>query len=97
MTTGTRVPRRRWYTLAAIAASIVAIVFATVGDGVEVADADGPRRVIVDLGHQLVWALLAGAFAVAAVRNRWGRVSQTLAVAAGILYLLFLFAVFLWP
>ena len=97
MTTGTRVRRRLWYILAAVAASIVAIVFATVGDGVEVADADGPRRVIVDLGHQLVWALLAGAFAVAAVRNRWGRVSQTLAVAAGILYLLFLFAVFLWP
>lgn len=97
MTTGMRVRRRLWYILAAVAASIVAIVFATVGDGVEVADADGPRRVIVDLGHQLVWALLAGAFAVAAVRNRWGRVSQTLAVAAGILYLLFLFAVFLWP
>ena len=97
MTTGTRVPRRRWYKLAAVAASIVAIAFATVGDGVEVADAAGPRRLVVDLGHQLVWALLAGAFAVAAVRSRWGRISQTFAVAAGILYLLFLFAVFLWP
>ncbi|MBD3756819.1 MAG: hypothetical protein IE924_01770 [Microbacterium sp.] len=97
MTTGSRRPRRRWYTLAAVAASIVAIVFSTVGDGVEVADAAGPRRLVVDLGHQLVWALLAGAFAVAAVRSRWGRVSQTFAVAAGILYLLFLFAVFLWP
>ncbi|WP_312676592.1 hypothetical protein [Microbacterium sp.] len=97
MTPSPEVPRRRWYALGAIAAAVVAIVFATIGDGVEVADATGLRRLVVDVGHQLVWALLAGAFAVAAARGRWGRIAQTLAVAAGILYLLFLFAVFLWP
>ncbi|HYP73616.1 MAG TPA: hypothetical protein VEP72_05955 [Microbacterium sp.] len=90
-------PRRRWFTLAAVVAAVVAVVFSTVGDGVEVPDATGVRRVIVDLGHQAVWALLAGAFAAAAARGRWGRPSQVLAVAAGILYLVFLSAVFLWP
>ena len=90
-------PRRRWFTLAAVVAAVVAVVFSTVGDGVEVPDATGARRVIVDLGHQGVWVLLAGALAAAATRGRWGRPSQVLAVGAGILYLVFLSAVFLWP
>lgn len=98
MTAGTSAPRgrRRWYLAAALGASAVAILFATVGDGVEVPDATGFRRVVLDVGHQLVWALLGGAFAVAAARGRWSGVSQALAVAGGVTYAFFLFAVFLW-
>ena len=89
--------RRRWFTVAAVVAAGVAVVFSTVGDGVEVPDATGARRVVVDLGHQIVWALLAGSFAIAAIRGRWSAASQVPAVAAGAVYALFLFAVFLWP
>ncbi|MGC4152268.1 MAG: hypothetical protein QM628_04230 [Propionicimonas sp.] len=88
---------RLWCSLGAAAASVIAVVFLTVGDGVEVADAQGFRRVVVDWGHTSVWVLLAMAFTIAAVRSRWSPASQAPAVAAGVLYLVFLFAVFLWP
>lgn len=90
-------PRRAWFAAAAAASALIATVFATVGDGVEVPTASGVRAVVIDAGHTLVWLLLALAFLSAAVRGRWGRLSQVLALAAGGLYLLFLSAVFLWP
>ncbi len=98
MTADTSVPRRRrlWYLVAALGASAVAILFATVGDGVDVPDATGLRRVVLDTGHQLVWVLLGGAFAVAAARGRWSGVSQALALGGGVVYVVFLVAVFLW-
>jgi hypothetical protein len=96
-TTGppTRRPRVL-YSLASAAALVVTVVFSTVGDGVDVPDAAGLRRVIVDGGHIGVWALLTVAFAIAAVRGRWGRVSNGIALAAGALYAVFLIAVFVW-
>jgi hypothetical protein len=84
------------FSLAAAIALVVTVVFATVGDGVDVPDAVGLRAVVVDGGHTAVWALLTVAFAIAAVRGRWGRVSNGVAVAAGILYAVFLIAVFVW-
>lgn len=74
----------------------MAAIFATIGDGVEV-DADGIRKLVVDYGHTAVWVLLALALLLAAVSGRWGRASGVLASIALALYLLFLFAVFLWP
>lgn len=88
--------RRVAFSLAAAVALVVTVVFATIGDGVEVPDAAGLRAVVVDSGHTAVWALLTVAFAIAAVRGRWGRVSNGFAVAAGILYAVFLIAVFVW-
>jgi hypothetical protein len=89
--------KRPLFALAALGAAAVTAVFATVGDGVEVPDASGLRALVVDAGHTAVWALLALAFAIAAVRGRWTRVSNGIAIAAGILYLVFLVAVFVWP
>lgn len=89
-------PKRRWlYAAAAAAAGAVVVLFSTVGDGVEVPGATGAVRLIIDAGHQTVWGLLALAFAAAAIRGRWGRVAQVLAVSAGVAYLAFLAAVFL--
>ena len=88
--------RRLWFTMAAIAAAAVATVFATIGDGVDVPDADGPRAVVIDAGHTTVWVLLAAAFALAAVRGRWGRVSNGVALTGGAVYVAFLLAVFVW-
>lgn len=88
--------RRGPYAIAAAVALAVTAVFATVGDGVDVADATGLRRLVVDTGHVGVWALLAVAFAIATARARWGRVSNGIAIAAGILYVVFLVAVFVW-
>lgn len=85
------------YALATLTALAVTLVFATAGDGVDVAEAEGVRRVVVEFGHTLVWVLLTIAFAVAATRSRWTGASKTFAAAAGILYALFLIAVFLWP
>lgn len=85
------------FAAAAVGALAVTVVFGTIGDGVEVSDADGLRKVIVDFGHLLVWVLLTIAFTIAAVRGRWSTPSQVAAITAGALYALFLFAVFLWP
>ena len=81
---------------AAAVALVVTVVFATVGDGVEVPEATGLRAVIIDRGHTVVWILLTLAFAVATVRGRWSRTAGGLAVAAGLMYAVFLLAVFLW-
>jgi hypothetical protein len=87
---------RALFGAAATIALVVTVVFATVGDGVEVAAATGLRAVVVEGGHTLVWALLAIAFAIATVRARWSRLSKGLAIAAGITYAVFLIAVFVW-
>ncbi|AQP43539.1 hypothetical protein [Tessaracoccus flavus] len=87
---------RRWvYAAAAAAAAVIAIVFTVVGDGVAATESAGWLGVVVDWGHQLVWALLAAAFTVAAVRDGWTKPSQILAVGALALYAAFLAAVFL--
>lgn len=87
---------RALYGAATAVALVVAVVFATVGDGVEVADATGLRATVIDGGHTLVWMLLAVAFAIATVRARWTRLSNAIAIAAGIVYAAFLIAVFVW-
>lgn len=89
--------RRPLFAVAAVVAAAVTTVFATVGDGVEVPDASGMRAIIVEAGHTAVWGLLTIAFAIAAFRGRWSRASNGVAMAAGILYLVFLAAVFVWP
>lgn len=93
-----RTPRnpRLLYALAAAAALVVAVVFGTAGDGVEVPEATGLRAFIIDGGHTLVWVLLTIAFAIAAVRGSWVRTAGAIAVAAGVVYAVFLVAVFLW-
>lgn len=85
---------RTWFTVGAAAAGVVAVVFATVGDGVAVDDATGVRKVVVDHAHTLVWVLLALALGAAAVAGRWTALSQVLAAAAGITYGTFLLSVF---
>ncbi|MDT0143596.1 hypothetical protein [Microbacterium sp. PRC9] len=90
-------PRARGLFGAATAvALVVAVVFATIGDGVEVAEATGLRAAVIDGGHTLVWVLLTVAFAIATVRARWSRLSNAIAIAAGITYALFLVGVFVW-
>ncbi|MBK8446331.1 MAG: hypothetical protein IPL41_06520 [Micropruina sp.] len=89
---------KRWpFALAAVASLAVTAAFATVGDGVDVPAATGVRRLIVDAGHTVVWALLCAAFTIAAWRRSWTTASQVLAVSAGITYAAFLYAVLLWP
>lgn len=87
---------RTMYGIAAAVALLVTVIFATLGDGVDVREASGLRGVIVDDGHTLVWVLLTVAFAIATVRARWTRLAGAVAVAAGIVYAVFLVAVFLW-
>jgi peptidoglycan/LPS O-acetylase OafA/YrhL len=80
--------RRGAFAVGAVLAGIVALVFATVGDGVE-ADGDGVRGLVVEHAHTAVWALLTGALALAAVRGRWRSASSALAWAALAVYLVF--------
>lgn len=87
---------RALYGAGTAVALTVTVVFATVGDGVAVAEATGIRWIIVEFGHTLVWVLLTTAFAIATVRGRWGRLSNGIAVAGGAAYLAFLIAVFVW-
>lgn len=90
-------PRRArlLFSVAAVVSLGVTVVFTFVGDGVDIPHATGLQGAIVDLGHTVVWALLTLAFGAAAARGRWARGSNAVAVAAGILYLVFLVAVFL--
>jgi hypothetical protein len=73
----------------------VAVVLATIGDGVDTGDATGVRRLLLDHGHTLTWLLLALALGNAAVRDAWGPTSKVLAVGAAVSYVLFLAAVLL--
>ncbi|MDQ7992828.1 MAG: hypothetical protein AAGC63_06610 [Propionicimonas sp.] len=79
----------------AVIATVVAVVFATVGDGVIVPEATGVRGFVIDYAHTAVWVLLAVALGTAASRGRWTPWAGRLAVAALVLYLGFLAAVFL--
>ncbi|MCR6688691.1 hypothetical protein [Cellulomonas sp.] len=86
---------RRWpFVLGGVGALVVAAVFATVGDGVDVPEANGLRGAVVEHAHTVTWALLAAALLNAARRPGWDRLSQTLAVAGGASYAGFLAAVF---
>lgn len=91
-------PRRTrvLFSAAAALALVVTMIFATIGDGVEAAEATGLRAVVVEFGHTLVWALLTVAFTIAAVRGAWTRLAGGVAVAAAVAYVAFLSAVFLW-
>lgn len=82
------------YSLAAAVALVITVVFSTIGDGVDVPEATGLRSFAIEGGHTAVWVLLTVAFAIAAVRARWNRVSNIVAVAAGVVYAAFLIAVF---
>jgi hypothetical protein len=88
---------RLWFGLAALAALVVTIVFLTIGDGVDVVEATGVRMFVVEYAHTAVWGLLTVAFAAAAWAGEWRRLSNATAVAAGVLYAVFLFAVLFWP
>lgn len=89
--------RRRWFfTAAAGVAGIVTVVFATLGDGVDI-PAEGWAGIVIDYGHTAVWALLSAAFAVAAVRGGWQRISGVLAGIALAVYVLFVVLVLLGP
>lgn len=82
---------RRLWVAAAVLAAGVAILFATVGDGVGPdPSATGWRRTVLEHGHTLVWMLLAGALTWAAVAGRWARASSLLAGAALACYAVFL-------
>lgn len=83
--------RRRWFALGAVGATTVAVVFATVGDGVD-ETADGIRGVLLDHGHTAVWVLLAVALAAAAAAGHWTRAAGGVATAALVLYVAFLAA-----
>jgi hypothetical protein len=89
----TEQPRRRpWFWAGAVGAAIVATIFATIGDGVDV-QAPGWRGLVVDHAHTAVWVLLAGAAGVAALQGRWSRTAGGLATAALALYVVFLLVV----
>lgn len=85
-------PKRGWFIVGGAVASLVAVVFAVVGDGVQTTGGSGIRAVVADYGHTLVWVLLALAFGVAALSGVWGKASARLAVSAGLLYVGFLLA-----
>ncbi|WP_293781467.1 hypothetical protein [uncultured Aeromicrobium sp.] len=91
-----RLRAEKFYGLGTAVALTVTVIFATAGDGVKIVEASGLRRVVVDGGHTLVWLLLTIAFAIATAKRRWGRVSNSTAITAGVVYAVFLFAVFVW-
>lgn len=92
--TGTRTSRIR-YGLCTAGALTIAVVFSTIGDGVDVPEATGLRALAVNLGHSVVWMLLTVAFAIATALARWSRVSNVIGIAAGVTYVVFLAAVFI--
>lgn len=81
------------FALAALAASMIAVVFLVLGDGVD-SSADGWRGPVLEYGHAAVWLLLAAGLAVAAARQRWSRASSVLCAMAGVGYLAFLTTLF---
>ncbi|WP_344458304.1 hypothetical protein [Actinocorallia aurantiaca] len=58
--------------LGAVAAAVVTVVFATIGDGVG-DEAPGLRGAVLEYGHTAVWGLLTAALAVTAADRgpRW--------------------------
>jgi hypothetical protein len=72
-----------------VVAGSVAVVFATIGDGVA---SDGEGNVVLEHGHAGVWVLLCAALGWAALVGRWQRVSSLLATCALLLYGTFLVA-----
>jgi len=83
---------RGLFAAAALVAAAVTVVFATIGDGVEVS-AQGWAAPVIDYGHTIVWALLTAALGAAALTGRWTRASGVMAGAALAVYGLFLLAV----
>ncbi|WP_062518934.1 hypothetical protein [Demequina silvatica] len=83
-----------WFALGAAAAAAVALVFATVGDGVPASEATGGVALVTDHGHTAVWVVLAASLGIAAARGGWNRLSGALAWIALALYAAFLAATF---
>lgn len=84
---------RRAAGVGAVAAGVVALVFATVGDGVSSSEA-GARGFVVNHGHTATWVLLAAA--LGAVALGWpGWAARWLGYAALASYLVFLAALLL--
>lgn len=81
------------FALAAVAATMIAVVFLVLGDGVD-STAAGWRGPVLEFGHAAVWFVLAAGLAVAAVRQRWTRASSVLCGVAGVGYLAFLTTLF---
>lgn len=75
---------RRRYGIAAACTLTVTILFVTIGDGVDVPEATGLRHLVITFGHTLVLGLLTVAFLIAAIRQRWNRTSQAVAVVAAL-------------
>lgn len=79
---------RLWWMIAGLVAAVLAVVFATVGDGVHVA-VEGWQRPIREVGHWLAWGLLALGLGLAAIKAEWTPLSQALCLAGGLVYLAF--------
>lgn len=84
---------RPWFALGAVIAAVVAGVFGFIGDGVE-SEASGFAGWIITYAHTLVWVLLALALTVAAIHKKWSRAAGTIAVAAAVVYGIFLVTLF---
>jgi hypothetical protein len=84
--------QRGLFTVGALGAAAVTVIFATIGDGVSIT-ALGWAAPVIDHGHTAVWALLTAALGTAALTGRWTRSSAVLAAAALGMYALFLLAV----
>lgn len=84
---------RPWFALGAGIAAVVAGVFGFIGDGVE-SEAPGIAGWIIAYAHTLVWVLLALALAVAAIHNKWSRPAGVVAVAAAVVYGIFIVTLF---
>ena len=75
---------RRRYGIAAACTLTVTILFVTIGDGVDVPEATGLRHLVIACGHTLAWGFLTVASLIAAIRQRWNRTSQAVAVVAAL-------------
>lgn len=80
MSEAERRDNRRWFALGALAALVVATIFATVGDGIDAPTDDALRGFVLDHFHTLAWVLLAVAFGIAALLGRWTRASGWVAL-----------------
>jgi hypothetical protein len=90
-------PRRRGLLAAgAVAAGLVAVVFATLGDGVD-AEADGVRGLVLAHGHTATWVLLAVALGLGAWGRGPRRLPQVLGLAGLACYAAFLLTLLTTP
>lgn len=77
---------RRWFGMGAIGALVIATIFATVGDGVDVTTGDPLPSFVIEHFHTLAWVLLALAFGLAAFLGRWTPASGWVALGGLVAY-----------